>query len=125
MKYILFGIKYIFNYWFSDRNKPLICGLVLHNKCNLRCRHCTIFARPEANMKFGETLDIIDKFYADGGRCLYLEGGEPLLWKDRAHTLNDVIDYAHKKGYCTVVVYTNGTLPLISHAIRFLSALTD
>ena len=116
MKYILFGIKYIFNYWFSDRNKPLICGLVLHNKCNLRCRHCTIFARPEANMKFGETLDIIDKFYADGGRCLYLEGGEPLLWKDRAHTLNDVIDYAHKKGYCTVVVYTNGTLPLISHA---------
>ncbi len=47
-------------------------------------------------MKFGEALDIIDKFYADGGRCLYLEGGEPLLWNDHAHTLNDVIDYINK-----------------------------
>lgn len=116
MKYIAFGIKYIVDYWIHGNIKPLICGLVLHNRCNLQCRHCTIFERPAAKMRFKETLDIIDKFYNDGGRCLYLEGGEPLIWKDNPHTVNDVIDYAHGKGYYTVIIYTNGTMPLISNA---------
>jgi MoaA/NifB/PqqE/SkfB family radical SAM enzyme len=67
-------------------------------------------------MRFGETLEVIDQFYRDGGRCLYLEGGEPMLWKDHSRSLNDVVDYAHHKGYYTVIIYTNGTLPLDSHA---------
>ena len=116
MKPILYGIKYIVNYWIHGDRQPLICGLVLHNKCNLRCRHCTIVDRPPAKMTFEETRDVIDRFYADGGRCLYLEGGEPFIWSDGSHSMEDVVQYAHEKGYYAVIIYTNGTMPLNSIA---------
>lgn len=74
MRHILFGINYLANYWISGKLNPLICGLVLHNKCNLRCRHCTIVDRPHSTMTFDEAVTVIDSFYSDGGRCLYLEG---------------------------------------------------
>ncbi len=116
MKHIIFGIRYLINYWFNGDTQPLICGLVLHNKCNLRCRHCTIVDRPEATMKFKEAVDVIDSFYADRGRCLYLEGGEPFIWQDNAYTMEDVVQYAKKKGYYAVIIYTNGTRSLESDA---------
>ncbi len=116
MKHILFGIKYLFNYWIYGENKPLICGLVLHNKCNLRCRHCTVVNRPEDTMSYREAIEVMDAFYAEGGRCLYLEGGEPFIWKDEAHTMEDIVSYAHQKGFLTVVVYTNGLQAINSEA---------
>jgi Fe-coproporphyrin III synthase len=116
MKPIIFGIKYLVNYRINGDNKPLICGLVLHNKCNLRCRHCTIVDRAEAVMSYRETVEVMDAFYAEGGRCLYLEGGEPFIWKDQEHSMEDVVHYAHKKGYYAVIVYTNGLQPLYTEA---------
>ena len=116
MKPLLYGIKYIVNYWIHGDNQPLICGLVLHNKCNLRCRHCTVIDRPSAKMTFEEAREVIDQFYADGGRCLYLEGGEPFIWKDGSHSMEDVVQYARKKGYYAVIIYTNGTIPLKTNA---------
>jgi len=44
-------------------------------------------------------------------RILILEGGEPLLWKDKNHTVNDIIREAKKYFFC-VGVTSNGTLPL-------------
>ena len=116
MKHLLFGIKYLTNYWILGKTSPLICGLVLHNKCNLKCRHCTIINRPTASISYDEAVKVIDSFYSSGGRCLYLEGGEPFLWKDNSYTMEEVVKYAKKKGYYTVVIYTNGTKPLESAA---------
>jgi sulfatase maturation enzyme AslB (radical SAM superfamily) len=45
-----------------------------------------------------------------------MEGGEPFIWNDNSHSLNDVVDYAHSRGYYAVIIYTNGTMPLISNA---------
>ncbi len=117
MKHLIYGIKYIYHYWIhADQHQPLICGLVLHNKCNLRCRHCTVIDRQNAKMSFEEAIDVIDRFYCDGGRCLYLEGGEPFIWHDGTHSIEDVVHYSHQKGYYTVIIYTNGTIPLHSSA---------
>jgi MoaA/NifB/PqqE/SkfB family radical SAM enzyme len=116
MKPFLFGIKYIINRQIFKKDTPLICGLVLHNKCNLKCRHCNLHMRDTAAMSYEETTGVIDSFYEEGGRTLYLEGGEPFLWKDNNHNIEDVINYSHKKGYHTVVVYTNGTFPLKTSA---------
>lgn len=116
MKQIIFGIKYLANHWIFGKTNPLICGLVLHNRCNLRCRHCTIVDRPTMSMGFEEAVRVIDSFYADGGRCLYLEGGEPMLWHDHAYRMEDVVLHAKKKGYHAVIIYTNGTRTLDSHA---------
>lgn len=116
MQQFIHGIKYIFNYRMYGEAQPLICGLVLHNSCNLQCRHCTIIERSAAKMTFKETRAVIDRFYADGGRFLYLEGGEPFIWKDGLHTMEDVVGYARQKGYYAVIIYTNGTRPLHSEA---------
>jgi MoaA/NifB/PqqE/SkfB family radical SAM enzyme len=67
-------------------------------------------------MSFDEVIKVIDSFYADGGRCLYLEGGEPFMWRDNSFTVKDIVSYAKKKGYYTVIIYTNGTRPLESGA---------
>ncbi|MCU0369785.1 MAG: radical SAM protein [Bacteroidales bacterium] len=115
-KTIFFGTKYLANYWFLGKTSPLICGLVLHNKCNLRCRHCRVVDRQTAPMTYEEATGVIDTFYARGGRCLYLEGGEPFLWKDGGHSMEDIVSYAWNKGYFAVIIYTNGTIPLESAA---------
>ncbi len=116
MKHLFFGIKYLANHWLFGKTDPLICGLVLHNKCNLRCRHCTLINRPAESMSYDEAVEVINSFYADGGRCLYLEGGEPFIWQDNSHTMENIVNYAKKKGYHTVVIYTNGTRPLETNA---------
>ncbi len=116
MRYLLFGIKYLAQHWILGKDKPLICGLVLHNKCNLKCKHCSIVDRDTAHMSYHETMKVIDNFYSKGGRCLYLEGGEPFIWKDHNHNMEDVVFYAQKKGYYAVIIYTNGMQTLESKA---------
>lgn len=67
-------------------------------------------------MSFEETTGVIDTFYDGGGRCLYLEGGEPFLWQDGNYSMEDIVRYAWNKGYFAVIIYTNGTKPLESAA---------
>lgn len=116
MKPIMWGIKYVLRHHLANRRVPLICGLVLTNQCNLQCRHCRIASRGDRRLSFQEITRAIDSFYQEGGRCLYLQGGEPLLWRDRKHGVEDVVEYAHEAGFFTVVIYTNGTLPLQTSA---------
>lgn len=115
-KPLIFGIKYLANHWFLGRPSPLICGLVLHNKCNLRCRHCTVVDRPTPAISYNEAIKVMDTFYGNGGRCLYLEGGEPFIWNDGSYTMENIVRYAKKKGYYAVIIYTNGTRPIESDA---------
>lgn len=112
----LYGIKYLAQYKILGVEKPLICGLVLHNTCNLKCMHCTIHGHKTMKMSFEEAKNVIDKFYDKGGRCLYLEGGEPLIWNENGHGPEDIIQYAKNKGYLSTIVYTNGTVSLNSKA---------
>jgi MoaA/NifB/PqqE/SkfB family radical SAM enzyme len=116
VKHVIWGLHYLAKYKILGILNPLICGLVLHNKCNLRCRHCRIVDRPDAFITYAEAVQVIDSFYSDGGRCLYLEGGEPFIWQDNSYHMEDIVIYAKKKGYHTVIIYTNGMKPLESIA---------
>ena len=71
-------------------------GLVLTNRCNLRCRHCRVEERGPMDLDFAEVVAAIDAFHREGGRCLYLEGGEPFLWHDGEQGLDDVVAHAHR-----------------------------
>jgi MoaA/NifB/PqqE/SkfB family radical SAM enzyme len=95
---------------------PLICGLVLHNKCNLKCLHCRITGRPDEYLTFEDSKILTDSFYDRGGRIIYFEGGEPFLWRDREYKLEDVVKHARKKGFLATIIYTNGTFPLETSA---------
>jgi len=116
VKTIAYGIRYLVNYWLLQKTNPLICGLVLHNKCNLRCRHCKVIDRHTDPMTYNEAVNVMDIYYARGGRCLYLEGGEPFIWKDGDYAMEDVVAYAKSRGFYAVIIYTNGTKPLHSRA---------
>jgi len=116
VKPLLYGLRYVIEHQLLKRTRPLIRGLVLTNRCNLRCRHCTVATRGQRDLSFEEITDAIDSFYHEGGRCLYLQGGEPFVWRDRQHHLDDIVDYAHRLGYFTVVIYTNGTFPIHTSA---------
>ena len=116
LKSCSYGLKYVIGHQLFGKTVPLIRGLVLTNRCNLRCRHCRVDARGPMDLDFAEVVAAIDAFHREGGRCLYLEGGEPFLWHDGQQGLDDVVDYAHGLGFLTVVVYTNGTLPIRTSA---------
>ena len=116
MKYLAYGTKFIFDNLIFHKTTPLICGLVVTNECNLHCRQCRIASRGVMNLSFEEIKTAIDAFYVEGGRTLYIQGGEPFVWKDRDYTLDDIIAYSHKVGFFSSIIYTNGTFPLKSSA---------
>jgi len=116
MKHLMYGIKYVINHQIFKKNTPLICGLVVTNRCNLQCRHCRIADRGVKDLSFEEAVSVLDSFYEEGGRTLYLEGGEPFIWRDRQYHLEDVVEYSHKLGFFTVIIYTNGTIPIKTSA---------
>lgn len=116
INHFFFGLKYVVTYRFLKEKTPLICGLVMHNKCNLNCIHCRITERPADILTFEESRRIIDAFYSEGGRTIYFEGGEPFLWHDREYQLEDVVRYAHNRGFLATIIYTNGTYPLETSA---------
>ncbi len=111
-----YGLRYVFAHWCLGTTMPLIRGLVLTNRCNLRCRHCRLGDHGEKDLDFSEVRAAIDDYYEEGGRCLYLEGGEPFIWQDGPKGIEDIVRYARQRGYLTVVVYTNGTLPIQTSA---------
>jgi len=71
-----------------------------------------VIERGQKDVHFEEVTAAIDVFYRQGGRCLYLEGGEPFIWYDGQYRLDDIVDYAHHLGFLTVIIYTNGTFPI-------------
>ncbi|MCF7920163.1 MAG: radical SAM protein [Candidatus Cloacimonetes bacterium] len=116
MGYLHFGIRFLFNHLLFHKTTPLICGLVVTNGCNLHCRQCRIPGRGLMNLSFEEIKRAIDSFYQEGGRTLYIQGGEPFIWHDRDFTLDDIIKYSHQAGFFSSIIYTNGTFPLNSTA---------
>ncbi len=92
--------------------RPLIVGLAVTDVCNLRCRHCRVANITRRHMRFIDIVERLRGLHERGARFLYLEGGEPYLWRDGRLTIRDVVDAAREVGYLFVHIYTNGTRPL-------------
>lgn len=92
--------------------RPFVLGLVTNDTCNLNCRHCRVANIYRYCMTYEEIRGHLERFYGRGARFVYLEGGEPYLWRDGDRRLPDVVDLARRVGYLRVYVYTNGTFPL-------------
>jgi MoaA/NifB/PqqE/SkfB family radical SAM enzyme len=116
MNHLFYGIKFIFDHQILHKKTPLIGGIVVHNKCNLKCIHCRIIDRGIKSLTFEEAKNIISSFYKKGGRTIYFEGGEPFLWHDREYTLEHIVGYARMTGFLATIIYTNGTVPIETSA---------
>jgi MoaA/NifB/PqqE/SkfB family radical SAM enzyme len=116
MRHLAYGLTYLFNRRVLKKTTPLICGLTVTDRCNLRCRHCRLANRGLPDLSFHEATRALDSFYEEGGRTVYFQGGEPLLWQDGEHRLDDIVAYARSLGFFTTIIYTNGTIPIQTSA---------
>ncbi len=95
---------------------PLTSSLIISDKCTLRCKHCTVTGLGYPDLSLDELCRDLDTLYSRGSRVLIITGGEPFLWRDGPHGLEQVVAHARRRGFFRVVVCTNGTLKLRSSA---------
>ena len=115
IRYLVYGLSFIITRHILGRKIPLIGGLVVGDQCNLECLHCNASSGNDpADMSFSDIKEGINILYEKGIRLLAITGGEPFLWRDGKHTLEDIILFAREKRFLIISVYTNGTMPLIS-----------
>ena len=92
---------------FDFEEKDFSLRIYMTNKCNLRCKHCFVYAS-EAHtdeLTGTEITDLIKKCNAANCNKLILTGGEVTLRRE----FGDIVAYAHGLGMY-VQVLSNGTL---------------
>lgn len=109
-------------WWYArslmGRKAPLQSVIFLLDSCNLRCKHCSVYATATPHIKDMEQLRAeLEECYKAGSRFVDFEGGELYLWKDGDKTIDDVIDMAHEMGFWSATITTNAQIPFTgSHA---------
>lgn len=105
------------------RRAPLQSVIFILDKCNLRCKHCSVYAISTPRIKtLAQIKEELEYCYAQGSRFVDFEGGELYLWRDnsnpeRPYDINDVVDLAHKIGFWNVTITTNAQLSFVgTHA---------
>jgi len=113
-------LAYLARHWTAYRltgqRRPLLAGLKLTHRCNLRCRTCPFWRRPRPDMSYEAAIDALNCLWQAGCRLLIIEGGEPFLWRDGSRGLEDIVHAARECGFVRVGVTTNGTLPIETSA---------
>lgn len=93
-------------------HRPLQTVLFITDRCNLSCRHCAESGHGgHFDKPYRQIEEELRWSYARGSRFVDFEGGEPTLWRDGEHTLNDLYDLAHAVGFFSGTLTTNGQQP--------------
>jgi len=107
-------MKYLYlPFWFFKtrilgKRIPLVSVVFITDLCNLKCKHCCIFAQESSITKSYEQVEEDLKYcYKQGARFVDFEGGEPTLWQHDDKYLNDLIALAKKIGFFSTTVTTN------------------
>lgn len=98
---------------FLGRRKPLVGGINITSYCNLSCRHCPYVGDtiPREHLSREQIHRMWDQFLAQGVKILFLQGGEPTLWRDDGFGFNDLVLEAKERFY-QVACVTNAILPI-------------
>ncbi|MDR0831227.1 MAG: radical SAM protein [Prevotellaceae bacterium] len=91
---------------------PLQSVIFITDKCNLRCKHCSIYSTKNTlTKKYKQIKKELEYCYQLGSRFVDFEGGEPILWRDGDKDLNSLLDLAREIGFFSVTITTNGQQP--------------
>lgn len=104
--------RFAWDFFIRRSNRPFIVGLVITDKCNLSCQHCRVANVDGVSMTFSEICRHLEEQFEQGIRFLFLEGGEPYLWRDGRYRLENIIERARRIGYFSVQLFTNGMVRL-------------
>lgn len=108
IRFGLFGLSTIV----FQRRKPILGTVILTDKCNLHCKHCSVNNLTAVVYPYKEIRCEMQQLYDIGIRILFFCGGETFLWQDGQKTLRDLVIEAKDMGFLIVNVVTNGTFPL-------------
>ncbi|MFH2137271.1 MAG: radical SAM protein [Candidatus Omnitrophota bacterium] len=112
---ILYYLNWFWQCKVRGRKIPLTSSIILTDKCNLQCQHCTVSNLGYPDLSYETVKSDLKKLYDSGSRMLVVTGGEPFLWKNNGYHLEDVLQYAKDLGFFRIVVCTNGTFELKSN----------
>ena len=104
--------------WFGIRTilfrlrKPILGTVILTDKCNLHCRHCSVNNLTAVIHPYPQIRREMQTLYEMGCRILFFCGGETFLWNDSGKTLRDLVVEAKEMGFLIVNVVTNGTFSI-------------
>lgn len=114
MKSFFYLPWWFFKAKFLGSKKPLQTVLFISDKCNLACKHCTVYRMSNPNIKTYEKIkEELEYSYRQGSRFVDFEGGEPTLWRDGDKDLNSLIRLSKEIGFYTATITTNAQLPFV------------
>ena len=116
IQYCNYAFGYLFRTKILRQRIPFIGGLVINEKCNLRCKHCDVANKNIPDLSYEDIKKGLQIFYDKGIRSVFIEGGEPFLWRDGKMRLEEIIQLTRNLGFHLVSVYTNGTFPIVVSA---------
>lgn len=118
-------------YWFIGarflgKKKPLQSVIFISDRCNLRCKHCSVYniANP-VSKSFDQIREEMIYCYSLGSRFIDFEGGEPFLWKDGEKDINSLIREAKKIGFFSCTITTNAQKEFHSDEARSIWVSLD
>lgn len=94
------------------RQGPILGTVILTDKCNLHCRHCSVNNLTAVVHPYPQIRSEMRTLYDLGCRILFFCGGETFLWRDGGKGLRDLVVEARQMGFAIVNVVTNGTFPI-------------
>ncbi|MGE4275959.1 MAG: radical SAM protein [Lawsonibacter sp.] len=94
------------------RNTPILGTIILTDRCNLHCKHCSVNNIISADYPYKNIRREMELLYRMGVRILFFCGGETFLWRDGSRCLRDLVIEAKQMGFLIVNTVTNGTFPI-------------
>ncbi|MCF7907365.1 MAG: radical SAM protein [Candidatus Omnitrophica bacterium] len=87
------------------KRTPLLVSWVITERCNYRCKYCSIWNKKVRDLDYQNVCAVIDKLSKWGTKAIAFIGGEPLLRDD----IGKILKYCYQKGIYTKLT-TNGSL---------------
>lgn len=108
IKFSAFGVNTIL----FQRKKPILGTIILTDRCNLSCKHCSVNNINGMIYPYKQIKIEMKHLYEQGIRILFFCGGETFLWEDSEKGIRDLVKEAKEMGFLIVNVVTNGTFKI-------------
>ncbi len=111
-----FYIPFTWRYAVLRRPEPLVYGIAVTDRCNFHCQGCRVANTGRPAMTWDQVVAAMQSAWQRGFRELYFSGGEPMLWRDGGHAVEDLIREGRRIGFFHIHIYTNGACGLDTSA---------
>jgi len=92
---------------FFGKKTPLQSVIFISDKCNLKCKHCSVYNNEPITKTFEQIRQEMQYCYSLGSRFIDFEGGETTLWQDGDKDINNLIECAKEMGFYSCTITTN------------------